>query len=125
MNIELGKTYIDKYGNKWRVASVTGLKGMEVIVVDDDLGESICLDLQGRRSGGAPVLIEEFNVWSAVAIDTPIWVKEHTEDDWVPRHFAALSGNHVLAWADGTTSHSAPKEFPTTRWELVTLVKPT
>jgi hypothetical protein len=125
MNIELGKTYLDKYDNKWRVASVTGLKGTEVIVVDDDLGEAIFLDLQGLGPGGIPVLIEEFNVWSAVAIDTPIWVKEHTGGDWVPMHFAELFGGCVLAWADGTTSHSAPKGCPTTRWELVTLVKPT
>ena len=125
MNIELGKTYTDKHNTKWRVASVTGLKGTEVIVVDDALRETLLLDLQGRGPGGVPVLIEEFNVWSEVAIDTPIWVKDCTRDEWVPRHFARFSGNCVLAWADGTTSHSAPTEAPTTRWELATLVKPT
>jgi hypothetical protein len=127
MNIYLGKTYTDEHNTKWRVASVTGPKGTEVIVVDDDLGETRCLDLQGRGPGGAPVLIEEFNVWSAVAVDTPIWVKDRTGDDWLPRHFAKLSsgGWYVLAWTNGTTSHSAPTEAPTTRWELATLVKPT
>jgi len=125
MSIELGKTYVTELNTKWRVASVTGLKGTEVIVVNDDLGKIRCLDLQGQGPGGVPVLVQEFDIWSEVAIDTPIWVKDHPAEEWIPRHFAKRSGGYVMAWSNGTTSHSAPTADPTTRWEMATLVKPT
>ena len=47
--------------------------------------------------------------WSKVAVDTPILVKDHENEDWYKRHFAKYEDGKVYAWNDGYTSWS--KEY--------------
>lgn len=45
--------------------------------------------------------------WSKVPVDTPIYVKNISDSDWKPRHFAKYEDGQVHTWAYGTTSFSA------------------
>ena len=42
--------------------------------------------------------------WSKVEVDTPIWVRDHSDSPWEKRHFAEYLGGRVYAWDDGKTS---------------------
>lgn len=42
--------------------------------------------------------------WSKVKIDTPIYVKINSDDEWIPRYFAKYLNGEVYAWNDGKTS---------------------
>lgn len=45
--------------------------------------------------------------WSAVKVDTKIYVKDRTNDAWVRRHFAYYENGEVYVWCNGKTSWSA------------------
>lgn len=53
-------------------------------------------------------LMEEYEEpevdWSKVEVDTPIWVRDHSDSPWEKRHFAEYLGGRVYAWDDGKTS---------------------
>lgn len=61
--------------------------------------------------------------WSKVAVDTPILVKQHEQDEWEKRHFACFKDERVYAWLCGATSWSADYEGDTTDWNLVKLAE--
>lgn len=44
--------------------------------------------------------------WSRVPVDTPIYVRYHSSDEWEKKHFAKFENNYVYAWSDGKTSWS-------------------
>lgn len=44
--------------------------------------------------------------WNKVAVDTPILVRDFTEDRWKARHFAKYENGNVYAWCNGVTSWS-------------------
>lgn len=43
--------------------------------------------------------------WSKVEMDTPILVKDHSDDDWIRRYFAKYEKWEIYAW-DKRQSHS-------------------
>lgn len=45
--------------------------------------------------------------WSTVEVDTPIYVRDSKEDEWVSRHFAEYVGGTLYAWGGGTTSFTS------------------
>ena len=46
-----------------------------------------------------------------LAVDTPIFVRNHNFDSWHKRHFAGFTENGVvMAWPDGMTSFSIENE---------------
>lgn len=45
--------------------------------------------------------------WSKVPIDTPIWVRDCEEEEWVPRYFAKFEDGYVYAFNNGATSWSS------------------
>lgn len=45
--------------------------------------------------------------WSKVKIDTPIYVKAHQDDEWIPRYFAGYSNGSIYAWDYGKASFTA------------------
>lgn len=53
----------------------------------------------------------EYNPWSDVAVDTPIWVC--ISDGGIPftRHFAKYENGKVFAWINGRTSHTETEMF--------------
>lgn len=44
--------------------------------------------------------------WSKVEVDTPILVKDHSDDDWIRRYFAKYEKGEIYAWDRGATSWS-------------------
>lgn len=63
--------------------------------------------------------------WSKVPVDTPVLVKHHETDKWMPRYFAGINGNgNVIAFEDGTTSWSDDGKNFTLSWEYAKLANP-
>lgn len=46
-------------------------------------------------------------LFSKVAVDTPILVRDHEAGRWCVRHFAEFKNGNVYAWEDGCTSWTA------------------
>ncbi len=44
--------------------------------------------------------------WSKIPVDTPIYVRYRSSDEWEKKHFAKFENNYVYAWSDGKTSWS-------------------
>ena len=44
--------------------------------------------------------------WSKVPVDTPIYVRCRSSDEWAKKHFAKFENNYVYAWSNGKTSWS-------------------
>lgn len=44
--------------------------------------------------------------WSKVSVDTPIYVRRRSSDEWEKKHFAKFENDYVYAWSDGKTSWS-------------------
>ena len=64
---------------------------------------------------------EEVINWSTVEIDTPIYVRNVEDMEWVPRHFAKYENCKVYAWLDGQTSHSVNDNTEIFEWEYARL----
>ena len=54
-------------------------------------------------------IVKKLNIvdWSAVKIDTKIYVKDRMNDAWVRRYFAYYENGKVYVWCNGKTSWSA------------------
>lgn len=61
--------------------------------------------------------------WSKVAVDTPIYVRQYEDNDWVRRHFAKYEDGEVYAWSNGTTSYTAHNKKYYTRWVYAKLAE--
>lgn len=70
---------------------------------------TLVFDEWGINNILTPLPEEELEVdWSKVAVDTPILVKDGTEENvWYKRHFADYKNGKVQAWNDGRTSFTA------------------
>lgn len=70
-------------------------------------------------------IAEELGIidWSKVAVDTPILVKQHEQNEWKKRHFAYFKDGKVRAWLCGVTSWSADYEGDTTDWNFAKLAE--
>lgn len=79
-------TWDDGY-KSYETSIVTGWKYAELAKIDKETGE-LKVD------------------WDKVEIDTPILVRDFTEDRWKARHFAKYKNGKVYAWSDGVTSWS-------------------
>lgn len=56
--------------------------------------------------------------WSKVKIDTPIYVKAHWDDEWIPRYFAGYLDGDIYAWDDGKASFTTTSRK---RWNYAKL----
>jgi hypothetical protein len=54
---------------------------------------------------------KEVTDWSKVPVDTPIWVRENEEVDWIPRHFAKYEDGVVYVWGNGKTSFTTTSKY--------------
>ena len=115
MKIEAGKTYLTREGNKVR------------IVCDDRKGTHSVIGLMRKSSNGNDGvvsftatgryhsnneeskldLVEEYSFWNNVEVDTPIYVRNSDNNDWLPRYFAKYEDGMVHVWAYGATLFSA------------------
>lgn len=60
--------------------------------------------------------------WSKVSVDTPIYVRRRSSDEWEKKHFAKFENNYVYAWSDGKTSWSTTNGS-TIIWEYAKLAE--
>ena len=64
---------------------------------------------------------DRWSPWANLDIDTPVWVKDDSDGEWVPRHFAGVSQGKATCWAEGLTSHTTKNVVP---WNELSLAKP-
>lgn len=108
---------------------------MEYIGVNKNTGEVVCClndesfdcsdcvfgDIKCCKSAKKTWLESEYLPivdWSKVKIDTPIYVKANSEDEWIPRYFAKYLNGDIYAWNDGKTSFTTTAKR---QWNYVKL----
>lgn len=63
--------------------------------------------------------------WTKVPVDTPIYVKDSEEGEWLPQYFSGFVNGRVRAWAGGKTSFSAKNKLSDTlSWNFAKLKDP-
>lgn len=70
-------------------------------------------------------IAEELGIvdWSKVAVDTPIYVREHESNDWEKRHFAFFKNGKVYSWLSGVTSWTADDKNYVFSWRYAKLAE--
>lgn len=102
----------------WTVVSKVDLIKWGFDLVNEE-GES--LTKKFVASNVLEMEFEEVINWSTVEIDTPIYVRNVEDMDWVPRHFAKYENCKVYAWLDGQTSHSVINNTEIFEWKYARL----
>ena len=102
----------------WTVVSKVDLIKWGFDLVNEE-GES--LTKKFVASNVLEMEFEEVINWSTVEIDTPIYVRNVEDMEWVPRHFAKYENCKVYAWLDGQTSHSVNDNTEIFEWEYARL----
>ena len=64
---------------------------------------------------------EEVIDWSKVPVNTPIWVRDKEEVDWLPRHFAKYENGEFFVWDDGKTSFTVTSKYEFSPWKYAKL----
>ena len=59
--------------------------------------------------------------WSKVEVDTPIFVKNRSENVWKCRYFAKYEDGKVYTWCGGRTSWSNVISYEPVNWEYAEL----
>lgn len=102
----------------WTVVSKVDLIKWGFDLVNEE-GES--LTKKFVASNVLEMEFEEVINWSTVEIDTPIYVRNVEDMEWVPRHFAKYENCKVYAWMDGQTSHSVNDNTEIFEWKYAKL----
>lgn len=70
-------------------------------------------------------IAEELSIvdWSKVAVDTPIYVREHESNAWEKRHFAFFKNGKVYSWLSGVTSWTAERTDYVFSWRYAKLAE--
>lgn len=102
----------------WTVVSKVDLIKWGFDLVNEE-GES--LTKKFVASNVLEMEFEEVINWSTVEIDTPIYVRNVEDMDWIPRHFAKYENCKVYAWMDGQTSHSVNDNTEIFEWKYAKL----
>lgn len=83
---------LEKYGTKCNKTECAMCMLLQIVWANEEYGEPK----------------EEPDVdWSAVRVDTPIYVLEDDTQEWIPRHFAGSEDGEIWAWDNGATSWTA------------------
>lgn len=121
MKIELGKTYINGFGERVRIICVD--RGcQEYPVVGFLLGGNLAptKNIKSYSQNGlfnkqnpdsSLNLVHEYHPAHEWEVDKPIWVRDKMNESWWARHFSSVCNGKVCAWADGKTSHSTDSEI--------------
>lgn len=128
-NYEKYKDEIDKIWNDGKVIGV--IEDCKVTSCDKILHCNECIFNEECDLNSQKWLVSEYKDlaedvdWSKVPVDTPVLVKHHETDKWMPRYFAGINGNgNVIAFEDGTTSWSDDGKNFTLSWEYAKLANP-
>lgn len=128
-NYEKYKDEIDKIWNEGKIIGVT--EDCKLTSCDKILHCNECIFNEGCDLKSQKWLVSEYKDpaedvdWSKVPVDTPVLVKHHETDKWMPKYFAGINGNgNVIAFEDGTTSWSDDGKNFTLSWEYAKLANP-
>ena len=80
--------------------------------------------IEGKAAFWGDVNLENYSELFDVPVDTLIWVKEFTNNHWIPRYFAGEQDGHPTGWNDGRTSKTAVNKDDVTKWNLYSLTHP-
>lgn len=122
--------YVTRDGRK-AVVVATNLRGlypnMGYYGSEDELDRAETWGADGKVYVGAaddPLdIVGRWNPYAGIAIDTPVWVKDKRDAEWVPRHFAEVKHGKPACWGDGLTSHTGHRIGIST-WDELSLTKP-
>lgn len=57
-------------------------------------------------------ILERFDPWDDVSIDTPVWVRHSSGEPWRTRHYAGkLEDGRIATFSEGRTSHTAKHRY--------------
>lgn len=88
-----------------------------------DIDCSYCRMLQMLWLDEEYVETEQKVDWSKVEIDTPILVRDRTNEKWNKRYFASYEDGRIYTWFEGRTSWSAVGKNDTTCWRPAKLAE--
>ena len=133
MKLEVGKTYKTIYGHIAEIICNNAKYKYPVIAIikfedyDGDIFEDIFLYDENGISNKYPQynLVEEYNMWNSVKVDTPILVTDDKySSKWKRRYFAKYENNTVYAFEGGATNWSADNgDDNTVSWKYSKLAK--
>lgn len=87
-----------------------------------------CCGLELENPEKAIDLIMNYKIsvdWTKVPVDTPIYVRDSEEDDWLPQYFSGFVNGKVFAWVGGKTSFSSKNKLSNTiSWKFAKLKDP-
>lgn len=92
-----------------------------------NVAEGCCgLELENPEKALELVMNYEILVdWTKVPVDTPIYVRDSEEDDWLPQYFSGFVNGKVFAWVGGKTSFSSKNKLSNTiSWKFAKLKDP-
>ena len=61
--------------------------------------------------------------WSKVEVDTPIFVRQTEDGEWIRRHFAKYEDGIVYTWKDSRTSWTVSFDEDVTGWKFAKLCR--
>ena len=61
--------------------------------------------------------------WSKVEVDTPIWVRDSENAEWLKKYFAKYKDGIVYVWNLGRTSWSATNDKDVSAWPYAKLAE--
>lgn len=127
INFKVGSHYVTRGGEKVRcIANDRAYPKYPIVCMNECDGGLLVHTKRGEcTTGRLRDIVREAHPFDDVAVDTPIWVRDRTEDAWIARHFAKVENGQVRAWVDGCTSHTIYNNAtPTTTWQQVSLTNP-
>ena len=87
-----------------------------------------CCGLELENPEKALELVMNYEIpvdWEKVPVDTPIYVSDSEEGEWLPQYFSGFVNGRVRAWGGGKTSFSAKNKLSnTTSWNFAKLKDP-
>lgn len=66
-------------------------------------------------------LVSQESTWLDLDENDPVYVRDHINDTWVPRHFAKYDCGLVYAYINGTTSFSCDIDLTPKAWKYCSL----
>ena len=112
----------DKYDNIYLANEKPLIYNKEIRMssCEKAMGASAFKDILPKLNRNECISIaEELGItdWSKVAVDTPIYVREHESNAWEKRHFAFFKNGRVYSWLSGVTSWTADDENYVFSWK--------
>lgn len=87
-----------------------------------------CRGLELENPEKALELVMNYEIpvdWTKVPVDTPIYVSDSEEGEWLPQYFSGFVNGRVRAWVGGKTSFSAKNKLSNTiSWNFAKLKDP-